>query len=289
MHNPTGHGLVQAALDLIEESIAGRHTMPSVQGLAHRIGYSVHHFSRLIAALTGHSPSEYIARRAFDLAIRRIRESDATLTVIASDCGFRNYEVFSRAFRRRFGISPLEARRKPGLILPDSPPLVLAAMASHSGLADPDPQIIEEGPLTLGGMWFFIDGSERSFHRPWNIFGRQSPRLAGVREPRHWYQFAAWTESETAEMNILCALELMAEAAADQEPFFSVRTLPAGRYLRFLHVGGLDSLGETYRYIYGNYLATRELRLAAGWEFQRSLTGEAVPLEICIPLETAPA
>lgn len=283
----TGHGYIRAALDLVEDSLVQRHTMPSVQGIAGRIGYSVHHFSRLFSALTGLSPSDYIARRSLSLAAQRIRETDASLVEIAAECGFENYEVFSRAFRRHFDLGPREARRHPEIILACTPPLILQARSNHIALASLEPQIIEEDAHVLGGMWFFMDGSERSFHRPWAIFAKHAPGLRATAEPQRWYQYAAWTAGSSSEMNILCAMELQHGGEILQEPFFSVRSVPAMAYLRFLHVGGLDSLGASYQYIYADYLADRNLTLSSGWEFQRFASEKTGPLEICIPIEPA--
>jgi AraC family transcriptional regulator len=286
----SGRDYVQAAIDLVEHAIHEHQTLPSVQELAGRIGYSVHHFSRLFSAIAGQSPSSYINDRVLGSALSAIRSGDRTLAAIAADAGFANYEVFSRAFRRKFGISPRAARQDPGRLLISVPELVLPALVPGRALASPLPEIVEESAACLAGMWFHIDGSERGFHRQWAIFMAQAGRLDGVRQPRRWYQDAVWGpggsgDAAAANMNILCALEIELAAAEAQDPYFSVRRLPAGRCLRFLHTGRIDEIADSYRYIYGEYLARSGLRLGPAWEFQRfGDQAEGSGLEICLPL-----
>jgi AraC family transcriptional regulator len=256
-----------------------------VAELADRIGYSVHHFTRMFGALAGLTPGQYIQGRFLSEAARRVLGGDQRLAGIAADFGFANYEVFSRAFKRQFGIGPQALRRQPETPVSLIPPCRLPPAASAGGLAAAEPSVIEEGELCIAGLAFWMDGGEKSFHRPWRLFQGQSGRVAGVRTPRRWYQHAAWADDGAAGMGILCALEIEAAAAQAQPALFTVRRLGAGRYLRFIHEGGLDTLAATYRFIYGVWLPGASCRLAGSWEFQRFADDPAGPLEICLPLE----
>lgn len=51
-----------------------------------------------------------MARLRLQRAALRLLIHDATLLDIALDCGFKNHETFTRAFRRRFGMSPSSYR-----------------------------------------------------------------------------------------------------------------------------------------------------------------------------------
>ncbi len=279
----TGRGYIQAAIDMVEDRVGKNKPLPTVMELSIHIGYSVHHFSRLFSAVTGLAPSDYIQRRALSSAAESFRNKRLSLRAIAENCGFSNYEVFNRAFRRHFGLSPQQARNDPAHFLPLTPPLRLAA-ASHA-LASLEPQIIVEPERTIAGMWFFMDGSETSFHRPWGIFTRHAGQVRSVSEPKRWYQYAASCDTDDKALNILCALECDGGHKDIQSPFFATQTLPAGTYLRFVHTGGLEHLGASYQYIYGDYLANRTEPLAHGWEFQR-FGDSSDALEIIIPLST---
>ena len=58
------------------------------------------------------SPLEYMTDYRLRKACAMLAETDAPVTAIALDCGLGSSSYFGRAFRQRFGCSPLEFRRK---------------------------------------------------------------------------------------------------------------------------------------------------------------------------------
>ena len=95
-------GIIQAGLDYIEQNlkadIAG-------QELADMAGYSLWHYCRVFAQVTGDSVAAYIVRRRLDRALGEIaggcRGADAALAY-----GFDTYAGFYKAFVRMYGCSP---------------------------------------------------------------------------------------------------------------------------------------------------------------------------------------
>lgn len=266
--------------------------------VAARIGYSVQHFSRLFHSLTGESPGDYILRRRLTEAARRILVEPLPIVQIAREGGWTDYETFSRAFKRQFGVSPARARDNPGLSVRFREPIAPASVVgppSH-GLAVPDPAARLSGPrwseeaaLHLVGLPFFMDHAVRSFHRPWAIARRAlaSLEIAGRIGPERFCQLSSWLEDEEVEgIFILCALEVEPPGHAGgpgsvQAPFV-YRCLPPCTYLVFTHSGGVAGLKESYERIYGEVLATLEQKPAFSWELQRYATSGDI--EIAIPV-----
>jgi AraC-like DNA-binding protein/effector-binding domain-containing protein len=87
----------------------------SLSALAERAGLSPFHLQRLFRDLAGESVKQYALRLRLDRAASRLLGSAESVLAIALSSGFRNHETFTRAFRRRFGLSPL-AYRKRGLL-----------------------------------------------------------------------------------------------------------------------------------------------------------------------------
>ncbi len=86
----------------------------SLEQLAHKAALSPFHFHRLFHEVIGETPKQYtqrlrLERAAFDLKIR-----DATILEIALNRGFRAPETFTRAFKRWFGVTPLQYRHSYG-------------------------------------------------------------------------------------------------------------------------------------------------------------------------------
>lgn len=83
--------------------------------LARRSGYSPFHFHRLFTDIVGETPKQHVQRLRLERAAYLLAVTDTRVLVIALDVGFHNHETFSRAFQRRFRMSPTtyrsEARR----------------------------------------------------------------------------------------------------------------------------------------------------------------------------------
>jgi AraC family transcriptional activator of mtrCDE len=56
------------------------------------------------------APLEFLLGLRMEAAWRKLASTPTTLEHIAAEVGFRSESAFSRAFRRRFGIPPGEAR-----------------------------------------------------------------------------------------------------------------------------------------------------------------------------------
>ncbi len=85
----------------------------SLEELARRVHLSAHHFQKLFKRLIGETPKQYTTRLRLERAAFLLLVERSTILKVAIDCGFASHETFSRAFRRHFGCSPREFRRRP--------------------------------------------------------------------------------------------------------------------------------------------------------------------------------
>lgn len=101
--------------EILEQSVAyiEKHLKEplSVELLAAEAGFSPYHFSRLFAVYTGMPVMEYIRRRRLGYAVAEICEGKRILEV-AMDWGFESHGGFAKAFRKVYGFSPDEYRRR---------------------------------------------------------------------------------------------------------------------------------------------------------------------------------
>ncbi len=90
-------------IDHIEDNINKSLTLHEI---SKKFFLSEFHFSRIFKILTGYSMKQYIQGRKLSVVAEKLRTSDCTITMVAMDYGYKSPEVFSRAFRKQFGISP---------------------------------------------------------------------------------------------------------------------------------------------------------------------------------------
>lgn len=286
----TGFDCVCEVVELFERSLVAGSPEARIRTsgeLARRAGYSVYHFTRLFSAILGVAPKEYLSARILTEAARRVCDSREPFVAIARDAGFPDYESFSRAFRKRFGLSPTAARKAGALpsgclerAYPRSAGLSGGARDNVPSVAEPE--LVRLAAFEITGLPFHIDEGAPSFSRQWATFQAIESRVAGRCLPETFYQFSAWSADDAfSGLSILCALAT--DGAAAQEPVFVTRRVPGAEYLLFRHPGDMAAIGATYDYIYRVWLAGHDLKPVDLWEFQRYPAGAAAT-EIFIPV-----
>lgn len=83
----------------------------SLEILAASCRLSPHHFHRLFRAAVGETARRYVERLRLERAAFVLSTSEATILDAGLATGFQSHEVFSRAFKRRFGVAPSAYRR----------------------------------------------------------------------------------------------------------------------------------------------------------------------------------
>ena len=83
---------------------------PALETIAARAGWSPFHLHRAFRALVGETPKQYTLRLRLERAVARLITSGDAVLDIALAMGFNSHEVFTRAFRRRFGCTPAAYR-----------------------------------------------------------------------------------------------------------------------------------------------------------------------------------
>ncbi len=87
----------------------------SVETAARTCGFSESHFMKLFREFTGMSFNAYLINYRLELAARQLSESNLKVIDIMENCGFRNQSYFTRAFRKKYGKTPSEYRKRPTL------------------------------------------------------------------------------------------------------------------------------------------------------------------------------
>ncbi|WP_028671199.1 GlxA family transcriptional regulator [Saccharospirillum impatiens] len=105
---PTDPGL-KRALALMERNL--EHPL-SLRELAGRAGLSWRHLERLCARHLGCSPRDHYQQLRLEHGHRLLLATDQPVLDIALACGFASSSTFTRAFRRRYDLTPSRLRRQ---------------------------------------------------------------------------------------------------------------------------------------------------------------------------------
>lgn len=98
---------IQEAVHFMEENYQRDITVEEVAGICR---LNRNYFSKLFKEKMGCPPQEFLIRMRLSKSTELMRSSAAPIGEIASRCGYPNQLHFSRAFRKRYGMSPREWR-----------------------------------------------------------------------------------------------------------------------------------------------------------------------------------
>jgi len=84
--------------------------LPTVQYIAHSLNLSPMYLSNLLKSLTGLTTQQHIHEKLIERAKEKLSTTDLTVSEIAFQLGFEHSQSFSKLFKIKTNISPLEFR-----------------------------------------------------------------------------------------------------------------------------------------------------------------------------------
>lgn len=85
--------------------------IPTVQYFAEKLNYSSNYLNELIKKATDKSILEHIHYKVIELAKNKLLNSNKTVSEIAFELGFEYSQYFSRLFKKKTGMTPVEYRQ----------------------------------------------------------------------------------------------------------------------------------------------------------------------------------
>lgn len=270
-------------LTFVRAHIDGDVSLTALANRARRSRFDLHRTFRRVVRET---PKQYVLRLRLDRAAVELLRGRDTILAVALAAGFESHEVFTRAFRRRFGVTPREHRARGALHGP-------AALLHHTEVV--------RGVSPCIGL-YFCDTPERetAMHPPTVTLRQLAPQPVLVTRRRI-------TASEIAETlsQILPAIFVHAQAAAiplvgppftrylttglglltiaggmpiggpaRDEGDIEVSELPGGLAAVAVHAGSYDTLAQTHTAVERWIEANGHVSAGAPWEVYVTDPGE---------------
>jgi AraC family transcriptional regulator len=104
---------IQNTIDYIEDHL---NQQISIADLAEKAGLSQFYYQRLFRRLVKKPVAEYIRLRRMAKAVDILLDENQRILDIAQDLGFETHEHFSRTFKKTYGMTPTEYRKKPQIL-----------------------------------------------------------------------------------------------------------------------------------------------------------------------------
>ena len=93
------------------------HKHLTIAFMAEVCGVSESHFMKIFKDVTKQSFNEFLVNYRLEVAAKQLRESELKVIDIAVACGFNNHSYFTRAFIKKYGLTPVKYRKREELKL----------------------------------------------------------------------------------------------------------------------------------------------------------------------------
>lgn len=107
--------LLQKLEDILDDYFTGEkslnHGIPTVQYLSERLNISPSYLSDILRALTGQNAQQLIHYKLIEKAKEKLSTTSLTVSEIAYELGFEHPQSFSKLFKTKTNLSPLEFKR----------------------------------------------------------------------------------------------------------------------------------------------------------------------------------
>ncbi len=254
----------------------------SLDKLAEIACYSRFHWHRVYHAMTGETIAKTVRRLRFARAANELVRSDIPLKTIAKNCGFPSLQSFSHGFRAEMGSSP-SAYRKTGKLLM----IELSLARTENRMYEVN--IENHAKRRVAALEHKGDymGIGQKFERLAGIAFTTPEILANGQMIGVYYSDPSATSVENLRSS--ACLELKADMEAPDGTV--LKDIEGGRYACLVHKGDYALLADSYKWLYGTWLAKGdvEMRDLPAVEIYLNSPSDTRPEElltkICLPIK----
>lgn len=103
--------LEETLLDYFNQELSLTHGLPTVQYLAQQLNLTPSYLSDMLRTLTGQNAQQHIHDKLIEKAKEQLSTTNLTVSEVAYGLGFEHSQSFSKLFKTKTNLSPLEFRR----------------------------------------------------------------------------------------------------------------------------------------------------------------------------------
>ena len=264
----------------------------SVDMLASMVGFSPYYYCRLFSIYMGMPVMEYVRRRRLTYAVSEICEGKRILDA-AMDYGFESHNGFTKAFRKVYGFSPDEYRRR---VSPHRPIAPNPLSQQATGLsAEPQVRVEKREGFYVAGMVIRTSPEVSSIAQQPAVWkndwlAERENRIYAMARPREHGEYYLSFPVETGLYRLVTCVKV--DDPENVEDGLYVDWVPPGLYGVFstppTNENFAQTVVDTWRYIFEIWLPNSGYSLnpnCLDYEFyDERCHGAPYSMDICIPL-----
>jgi len=250
---------INEVVDHIEQSL---HEPLTLQSVSQQFFLSEFHFSRLFKMITGISVKQYILGRKLAAAAEKLKNPRNSVTDVALDLGFEYPEVFSRTFKKWFGVAPAFYRNSSSGVVPMSRVCVVERdIVNFQGGLSLKENYIHLDQKDLRGIFIEANESDADFCEQLRTAGEgflTDPQLISLIKDDYFYTVVNCHGDDSGLYTVFYGGEY---ASSNNNCNLSTRNIPAGWYACFSYHGDMPDMLETFNKDFYRWVITKEIDL----------------------------
>ncbi|HDP77276.1 MAG TPA: AraC family transcriptional regulator [Mesotoga infera] len=278
---------VNSVIDYIEEHLSSQITLDD---LCSESFYSSVHLQRIFFHTVGETIGQYRKGRRLSVAADKLATTSMTILEIALQLGYDSQESFTRAFKSKYYVTPGKYRRL-GLhfVVTQKKRLSKRDLMGTKGGMRMEPKIVHKPAFKVIGLKYYGNDPANNCPKLWRDFMERHTEIENVISVKESYGLMC-TGVEDFVDGKFDYIASVAVSSLENIPEGMVgAVIPEATYAVFTHNGKLDSLQETYEYIYGKWFQNSEYEPIGLNEFEfydERFTGEEdSELYIYVPIK----
>lgn len=247
-----------------------------LQKLAEMANFSPFHFHRIIRSYLREPLWSYVIRQRLDTAARLLRYGDEPVSELIYKVGYDSPSSFSRAFKKKFGISPQEYREANQAEMNETMRLYTL---NQEILPDMKSKFVHLESFKV----VYIECNQG--YKPEIIAPAWNKLLVFMKEKKlfGWNTRCIGISLDDPQITDpdRCRYQACFSVKKEIKPESEVgcKIIEGGRYVIFRHKGPYENFSQTYDYIYGPWLVESgcQLRDTPGFELYLNDPGKTKP------------
>ena len=270
---------VNRVLEYINEHLAESINLSDMAKVALISDY---HFHRIFKAIIRESPGDYIQRLRLEKAAFKLQTTEQSLTEIAEQTGYQSPQALSKAFKKRYEVSPISFRKHPAILNVSVEPIIDIPMNPEIRKIPEKEVIYRQIVNPFNGMGAYIKAWDQLIRfvgtdgipNGENEYISLSRDVFSITQPELFRMYACITTNKTIKPS----------------GKFGVQKVEGGRYAVFTYKGSYKELDNVYCNIYRYWIPQSEYTLRDNISFEKYLNTpnevkeEELITEIYIPI-----
>lgn len=267
----------------IETNLGAKHQLEELAGMVY---LSKYHFHRIMTAYLNESLGAYIIRLKMDTAAKLLCYSNQPMREIAFKVGYETPAAFTKAFKKRFQVSPSSFRANKN-----------SRLASHPSPKQQTNFTLQQEVKFIPTINIVFDDFKGGYNladinKTWQNFLTKAHKYQLITESTHYFGISRDDPTITPvnKVRYAACISINTDQVLQEDEFVQ-QTIGGGKYLSVLFQGSYDQLGVVYQQIFKTIIQENVHTLRDEPIFDKYLNNyghtpsSKLLTEICIPIE----